>query len=85
MKYFEQILTVGMILLLLLIAGLSYRGNQILQQRDVQFDEFRNEQRQLVERQIRTESKLDALLVAVGRKSVADDLESKQTVEKKNE
>ncbi len=80
-QYFEQILTVGMILLLLLIAGLSYRGNQILQQRDVQFDEFRNDQRQLVERQIRTESKLDALLIAVGDKATSDDLESKQTVE----
>ncbi len=81
-QYFEQILTVGMILLLLLIAGLSYRGNQILQQRDVQFDEFRNDQRQLVERQIRTESKLDALLIAVGDKATSDDLESIQTVEK---
>ncbi len=82
-QYLEQGLTVAMIILLLIIAGFSYRGNQILQQRDVQFDGFRNEQRQLLERQIRADAKLDALLVTIGRKGVADDFESKQTVEEK--
>ncbi len=82
-QYLEQGLTIAMIVLLLIIAGFSYRGNQILQQRDVQSEEFRNEQRQLLERQIRAEAKLDALLVTIGRKGVSDDLESKQTVEKK--
>ncbi len=82
-QYLEQGLTIAMIVLLLVIAGFSYRGNQILQQRDVQFDGFRDEQRQLLERQIRSDAKLDALLVTIGRKGVSDGLESQQTVEEK--
>ncbi len=61
--HIERALLLALLFVLLLSVGLSWRGNLILQRRDVLFEEFRHDHHQYLERQIRIEAKLDAMLL----------------------